>query len=403
MSHPTAAQSPTPGRRGRRWLLACVSVALTLGALELVARVAYVSGRADTYARADALMQDWPDREAFLRDRQGAFGREGSAYHDWWLAGPPTLATETVNYRGDRFGSRLCPDSVPIEQATERVWFFGGSTMENLTTTDAGTLANRAVKAMNDAGFATYGDNFGFRTFATTLEVIKFEDLLRRMPVQEHPSVVVFYDGYNDGWHSWDSGPGNLPPKHTLALQLAVERRHTEELRLALGSWLADVSMLARQTLVRVLVPRPVWPPVLEPTPENLERATDVYYLRNKAMAAAICEEFGCLPLFVLQPLLTTKAQPSAEELEILAEEEVTGRPAFLRAFYRRLLERTAGDPRQLDMTRALDAPGPDGGPRWDYYDLGHTGPATSLILGDALGAVVTGAVTAARAPGGGS
>ena len=75
----------------QRWILITLGLLVSAGLAEWVARKTYVSGRHAVYERAEQLLEGWPHKEAFLRDRQGAFGHKGATYRDYYLATPTPL------------------------------------------------------------------------------------------------------------------------------------------------------------------------------------------------------------------------------------------------------------------------------------------------------------------------
>jgi hypothetical protein len=355
---------------------------LAIGVLELWVRHHKSGSRHRAYARAEKLLEGKPWKDAFLRDRQKSFGHLGAAYHDYYLASPLPLTSETTNYDGNYYSARACPDSVADGEEEHRVWFFGGSTMENLTTIDQGTIANQAIKALNDAGHPSIGRNFGTRSFHSTLETIKFQDLLRREPPEKHPTVVIFYDGYNDAWHSWYAGPGNLPfDTGSRSLSLLIEGRDWQLLTRSLRKFGGDYSMLLRR-LDKMLGKREAHSP-LEKSPQNVRSAVEIYR-DNMRMTRAVCREMGIRPVFFLQPLLISKTDLSTEEVGILAEEH-SERRAFIEAFYEEAQSQLAQEEGFHDFSGALNQSG-----RWDFYDMGHTGPDTSVSLGQSMGNLIT-------------
>ena len=93
-----------------------------------------------------------------------------------------------------------------LKEADIVIWFFGGSTMEDIYVSAGDSIANTAIKRLNDAGLKVRGYNLGVNCFQSSNEIIKFSDLLRRMPAEQLPDYAVFYDGYNEcscGLHGW--------------------------------------------------------------------------------------------------------------------------------------------------------------------------------------------------------
>ncbi len=369
--------------RRRRWLLALASVAIVLGILELVARGLALDPRSERWEKHMGSLDDLPEREQFLADREAAIGYQRVVYADYYLARPVPVATQTVNFREDYYSARPCPDSRPWADAQARVWFFGGSTMEDLATcTDARTLANQTVRALNGAGVPAAGHNFGARSFSLTVESIKYQDLLRREPVERHPSDVVFYDGYNDVHVSMQPGPGSLSLEYAAHLRLIVERAHGRLFARALSETLAKASTLYHYLLGRrlkrwLLNPQQVQ---VDLSADAVAHAADVY-VTNTRMLRAVSRAFGVRPLFVLQPMVFTKAGLSPSEqaaLDELPAEAV----AFMRAWYAAVRERMAAFPDFLDLSGVLDGDG-----RTDFFDVGHVGPYTGEAIGAALAA----------------
>ena len=263
------------------------------------------------------LLKGFSQREQYLHD----FEHLGPLkYHDYYVFSRAPLKTPSINFT-DYFSARGCPDSAPIGQGHPTIWFFGGSTMENMETTDELTIANQATRTVKDAGMTPAAANFGTTSFQITVESVKFQDLLRRNPPERWPDIVVFYDGFNDTNGSLEFGVGNFQFDIPRKMGMMVEDDSVGLTRYGLAQWLRTHSLLAEKLRIdRLLEPRTLHDlPPPDTTPGNLQKAVDNYLL-NRRMLRAICRELGIRPLFVLQPLVTSKAGLTASDQDILSK-----------------------------------------------------------------------------------
>lgn len=337
------------------------------------------------------LIKDLPEADQLAKDRGDWNNFKDLEYHDYYLYGirPRMLATSTFT---PFFGDRPCPSSVADSEARRRVWFFGGSTMMNLETTDERTIANNAIKRLNESGLDAVGHNFGMGTFQSCLELNKFQEILRRVPPSERPTIVVFYDGFNDANCGFHFGAGRMQSDISGRLRMLIEHRHWDMVRVGVveglledsrfyqdyGRWLAT----QRASLAGVRNDASV---------ENLDQTVAVY-LDNIAMTRGICREFGIRPLFALQPLIVTKQGRTSDEDEIYQSLTAGGLAGFVESFYAKAREALVDRVDYVDLSHVLDHDG-----RTDFYDLGHTGPYTGANIGSALGDAICERETVAR------
>ncbi|MCK4788749.1 MAG: hypothetical protein KAV87_33715, partial [Desulfobacteraceae bacterium] len=120
----------------------------------------------------------------------------GLKYYDYYLYAIAPYQSQTATFT-KYFSARSVPDSYPLGEGAIIVWLFGGSTMQNLETIDKFTIANSLACNLRKSGIKASFLNFGTGGFQSSLESIKFQDLLRRTSFSERPDVVIFYDGVN--------------------------------------------------------------------------------------------------------------------------------------------------------------------------------------------------------------
>jgi hypothetical protein len=368
---------PVRARRRRVFravvFLACLA---PFAGLELWARARHA--RPGPPRRFLELAKQLPAAEAeqFLADRAGIDELEMS-YFDYHVYSCPPYRSKTVNFT-DYFSSRLVPDGAPLGQSKTIVWMFGGSTMQNLEAPDELTISNVVARELRSKGVVATVVNFGVGSFHSSLEAVKFLDLVRRVPAAERPAVVVFYDGFNDPVWSYYAGPANMQEDFSRKLEAVVKKRHRRlaayALSETLGRWSVYWHDNLQQGVARWCFRLGSSPP--DGSDENLARAVSVYETNARAVRGA-CRELGIRPVFVLQPLVVTKTGLSKAEEEVLEEQPREVRDFTVR-FYRAAAKLDL--PELADLSHVLD-----GDRATDFWDLGHTGPFTGKVTGAAI------------------
>jgi hypothetical protein len=323
------------------------------------------------------ISRDFPDLDALVADRGSP-----TLYQPEFLYSHGPVSRDLVTFT-DYFGARRTPSSVPLNQAAHVVWAFGGSTMENTETSDRLTIANTWAAEFNSVFGATHVKNFGLGGFFSSYQLIEFQRLLREVPEDELPGMAIFYDGYNDAVNGFQYGAGRLQPDLDRKLEAVVEGRNLALWLLATSNALERVSMLWGRT----------WGPIIQttffplgdpdPAPENLA-ATVRVYTANVRMIEATCRTFGIECIYLLQPLLFTKAELAPEEQE--AWDWLEGHPRFgsegihfVQEFYRRSSVELADVEGFIDASGILD----DRGGVADFYDVGHVGALSPPVIGE--------------------
>jgi hypothetical protein len=369
-------QKPALKVRLARLCLAFSTLAIALVGCELIMRRFFPPPNPNSATQWLKLLDDLPERDQFLADRLH-FTRQ--KYYDYHLYGVRAGKSQTMTFT-DFFSARACPDSVAPDQAKQIIWMFGGSTLQNAETTDERTIANQVAKYLKSEGTPVAVFNFGVGSFQSSLELIKFEDILRRVSPAERPNVVVFYDGYNDPTHGFLSGAGNMQSDVSNKLRMLVEGDHWNNIRYSVSQSFSESRLAILRSLSSVIEPSVIRAgAVNDASPENLDKSVSLF-LDNRRMARAICREFNIRPLFVLQPLVTSKKGRTNFEEEDFNSIDPKLR-SFIANFYSKVQEQARDCKDCLDLSALLD-----GDNRRDFYDIGHTGPYTGATVGAAIG-----------------
>jgi hypothetical protein len=310
-----------------------------------------------------------------LRVDASECGRAGSKYFEYFLFSAPPCATATVNV-SDFFSSRQSPASTSTEAAQLIVWAFGGSTMQEYETTDERSLADAIARTIAAAGIAVRVENFGVPTFQSSLELIKFMTLAARVPADQLPDAVVFYDGYNDANHGYYFGAGNMQNDLSAKLAALVEQKAGTLFLYGGSIGLADLSTFWKTHVHRRLEHALFRDPDPQPDETNLRRAVEIY-VRNTRLANGLCAAIEAHCFFVLQPLIATKTPLGPGEEELIADMKPS-LIAFARRFYELAAAELAGNPEFIDASAVLN-----GNPRDVFHDLGHVSAFGVPVVGE--------------------
>ncbi|HJR76030.1 MAG TPA: hypothetical protein VJ805_03620 [Nitrospiraceae bacterium] len=320
------------------------------------------------------------DRYPLLRQLISDWNALRFTYHDYYVYSPAPASSQTVNFT-EYFGARLTPDSASHESVKQVVWAFGGSTMQNLEADDRLTLANQIAVELNKANAGVSVYNFGAGGFQSSLEAIKFQDLLRRVPASQRPTTAIFYDGFNEAMYGYYFGAGAMQADLSMKMRDLVERRYPRLITYAVSELLSRYSVFWRDYIDQ-RISNTLYGNQEFPHKRNMERTVSTYVL-NVRMTAAICKNLGIRCLFLLQPLVATRSNPTEFEqgvLKSLDPEYI----AFTRELYEKASEQLAKVEGFVDLSRVFDHDADS-----HFFDLGHTEPYAGIIVGKEIARLI--------------
>ena len=325
--------------------------------------------------------ESFPKISEFLLDKKKL--GTGLKYYNYHIFAIPPVETSLVNFT-QYFSARKVPASAPIGSIDHpTVWLFGGATMQNLETIDDLTIANQVAVNLKLKGKEATVVNFGVGGFQSSLESIKFQELLRNVSVDDLPDIVIFYDGFNDAGLATIFKAGGFQSDLEKKLEALVEGDHARMFFYSLSNLLGKFSMYWERKLA-YKVDRIIFKEEFVNYDElNLIKAVDIYEI-NAKMIRGICRELGIQPIFLLQPMVYTKKNLTVFEKEIVDKKGMGQKIQFMRNFYRLARERMKGDRDFFDLSSVLDD-----SMRNDFYDLGHTGPYTGVEIGKRIANIV--------------
>ncbi len=89
-----------------------------------------------------------------------------------------------------------------------RIFVFGGSTVWGTGVRDNSTIPSFLSKELCQKGFSVEVVNFGESGYTNTQEIFK---LLLELRKENIPDIIIFYDGVNDIYSSYQNGVAGLP------------------------------------------------------------------------------------------------------------------------------------------------------------------------------------------------
>lgn len=364
-------------------LLFCIPVVLFPVLLEVYARFEVLSLFQSPYPFPDKNVEimekeNFPDMSEFLKDRKNA---RGYRYYDYHYFAFKPFTTKTVTFT-DYFSARNVPDSVPLGKGDLIIWIFGGSTMENFDISDEYTIANQFAKKLLENNISATVFNFGVSAFQSSLESIKFQEILRRVKESEIPDIVIFYDGFNDSANSYISGAGNMQYTFSNKLKTIIEGNNKLMFNYYLTDYISRYSAWWRKYSGPFIQWKVYGKGQWNGSSQNLHMAVNIYSM-NTRMIRAICNDFDITPVFILQPMIFTKTQLTDFEKSVYATCD-TVMIKFMKDFYS-LVRQSMGERNDFyDLSGILNT-----SIRNDFYDYGHNGPYTSVTIGEEIAKIV--------------
>jgi lysophospholipase L1-like esterase len=194
------------------------------------------------------------------------------------------------------------------------IWMLGGSTTWGTGSPDWGTIPSQIAELFSRAGSPVCVRNLAQTGWDNTQEVIELLLELKRNP--HHPNLVVFYDGYNDGYSFYQSGKIDAHLNYDL-IREQMERPSRER---RLG-WVTDFLLSTHTARLITGAPSPstliegfgVHPP---PPPNEAEsrKDLDIAYLENLDVVQGLSKDYDFQYVFFWQPVIFAGHKPLTEE-----------------------------------------------------------------------------------------
>lgn len=222
-----------------------------------------------------------------------------------------------------------------------RIFMFGGSTLWGTGARDEGTIPSLLAKELCRAGKHVEVINFGESGFQSTQEMIR---LLLELNKANTPDVVVFYDGVNDVFSSYQDNVAGFP-QNTQNRREDFNSRYRLRVR-DLWKFLPSTRKVVDK-IREELNGNQVRTEALNDT---LALETAKLYFNNLKIVKFLGNDYGFKSLFFWQPSLSTKSHLSLEEKNKLEHEK------SLDQSYVRVRDRVTLSSEVINLTEIFDA-----------------------------------------------
>ena len=221
---------------------------------------------------------------------------------------------QTINVGSDQH--RRTSNSASCDGDAFAIWMFGGSTMLGTGSPDWETIPSNLARLLDKSGLKACVRNLGQTGWRNTQEVIELLQELKRN--SRRPDLVVFYDGYNDGYAFYQSGKIDVHMNYDIIrnqLEGASERR-IPGLLLELFIRSNTGQLLTGAARRQPTIFGSVAPGHRAPDEADAKRDLNIGYLRNLDLVRALADKYGFRYAFFWQPVIFAGHKPLAAEEE---------------------------------------------------------------------------------------
>jgi len=252
------------------------------------------------------------------------------------------------NYRGkyvnlDKNSHRKTSECGISSDDPIQIFVFGGSTVWGTGARDQATIPSFVSQYLCEKNMPVKVTNFGESGYTNTQEVIKLQLELR---AGNRPDIVIFYDGHNDIFTSYQSNsPGTLQNRHNRIADFNA--RNSLNLR---GAVLNSYTMQIINKLTskfRNSASAEVY------TSRKLKEETALVYLENIRIIRALEQEFAFKAFFYWQPSIYSKSTVSKEEKQLLSAS--LGTYPYLDEMHEDIAKRIRASEEVIDLAYVFD------------------------------------------------
>jgi hypothetical protein len=329
-------------------------------------------------------------------------------YWDYHYYSQKKLSTPKINFNDvDQFNSREVPCSTNSQLLKKHkiIWMFGGSTLQNLETSDQNTIANIFCETYSvDEHIKVM--NLGVGSFTSEMEIAKLLNLYKISLNNETqlPDIAIFYDGYNDAQRLMIGGSwAGLPPGVASRLAVAYSPpssyhqafywllRSFNDLFTAFAGGHKNIVTEAFSTLIKKLENKPLNQdhPILKTvdwrTEVNGVLLASKAYIHDQRVLSSICKTLKVTCFTFFQPVLANRKKPVGEvELANFQSQQQNGVNQITIRFYGEV--KKAVKELENEYYYFIDLSELPNNPKYInlpmFYDFGHGGFFSGEIIG---------------------
>lgn len=337
----------------------------------------YMPGAINLEDKSTYLSQGFTN-EYYMKIKKEGGDVKLTKFEEYFLVNPKKTNNKYINII-DYYNSRKVTNISNINDAEYIIWFFGGSTMIELGADDDSTIASTVAVGFKNNSKKAFISNFGMSGFNSTLEKIKFLELLKNVKKSERPNEVIFYHGNNDAAYSYQfKSPSKMPTYMTKGIRNIVEQNNIKLFFFSLERIFWKSAAVINYIKNKIFKYKHNNKDITDDhwiTDEFIQNAAN-YFLNNERIINAICLEYKIKCHFILQPSLITKKNITEIEKNFINKLD----PQYI-AFklkYYDIIKNTKKDYLFYDFTNVFD----EEKKYSDYSDWIHIAPLSSRFLG---------------------
>ena len=214
----------------------------------------------------------------------------------------PNYNGQYVNLNEHSF-RKTVPSCPSAENKYWSIFTLGGSTMWGSGARDQGTIASLLAAELCRQNIPAVVTNLGESGYVSTQELIRLQLELKK---NNHPHIVIFYDGFNDVYSTFQNKEAGLPQN--------VAKRETEfNIHQRFNPW--GLTPHFNDIVERIL--RKLLKENYPPLDDTLAQETVESYIKNQEIAESLGEQFQFKPFFYWQPAIFSKNELSDSEQKI--------------------------------------------------------------------------------------
>lgn len=211
---------------------------------------------------------------------------------------------EVINV--DERGIRQTPGATCTEDAFT-VFAFGGSTLWGVGAPDSMTIPAYLQQELESVHDVVCVINFGELGYNSTQEVIR---LMLELQVSNVPDLVIFYDGLNDIYASYQNGAAGLHQN----LSVIAARFEKQPPMHPLIRWLRGTYTMRLLSVILAKSPEYEFSDEQTTHVNNLADEILAVYAHNRQFVESLARTYDFEYVFFWQPILTSTEKPLDEE-----------------------------------------------------------------------------------------
>lgn len=178
---------------------------LSFGAYIAYTSVAYKDGEAVDSRLTNEVYQNQSWAEQYFKESREI----GCEYYPYvGYRRKPNFHGEYVNLDENSIRKTWNP-SLPNDEKAVKIFVFGGSTTWGTGAKDEYTIPSYLSKKIYEEDYTVQVTNFGESGYTNTQELIRLQLELRKGNI---PDIVIFYDGVNEVYFSYQNKIAGFPP-----------------------------------------------------------------------------------------------------------------------------------------------------------------------------------------------